>query len=94
MIVIVLKIKVIHLILTLLFITKVYSLTESVCSPEKDCWFFLSIINYQLRVARHWSYNSYRFVVTNTSPRQEHLDSHLVLLLLNLLPVFALQSSS
>ena len=42
MIVIVLKIKVIHLILTLLFITKVYSLTESVCSPEKDCWFFVS----------------------------------------------------
>ena len=49
MIVIVLKIKVIHLILTLLFITKVNSLTESVCSPEKDCW-FLSVINYQLRV--------------------------------------------
>ena len=42
MIVIVLKTKVIHLILTLLFITKVYSLTESVCSPEKDCWFFVS----------------------------------------------------
>ena len=42
MIVIVLKIKVIHLILTLLFITKVNSLTESVCSPEKDCWFFVS----------------------------------------------------
>ena len=40
MIVIVLKIKAIHLILTLLFITQVYSLTESVCSPEKDCWFF------------------------------------------------------
>ena len=42
MIVIVLKIKVVHLILTLFFITKVYSLTELVCSPEKDCYFFVS----------------------------------------------------
>ena len=42
MIVIVLKIKVDHNILTLLFITKVYSLRKSMCSPEKDCWFFVS----------------------------------------------------
>ena len=42
MIVIILKIKIIHLILTLLFITKVYYLTESVSSPEKDCRFFVS----------------------------------------------------